>query len=251
MPFGLYISAEGANVQSQRLDVIANNLANVDTVGFKKDLAVFQARYAEAIEEGLVPPNTGAIENEGGGVMTVQTVTDFSHGPLQRTGRTLDMAVQGDGFFAVQKDGETLLTRAGNFKLTEQGALTTAQGYPVLNVEGAPIVIDQSNGPWQLTSDGTIRQQGASQQLSIMMPRSMGDLAKVGENLFRPLAEATPVDAARRGVTNEYLETSGVQPTMEMVELITASRAVEANTKMMQTQDEMLSGLLNRVLRVK
>jgi flagellar basal-body rod protein FlgF len=78
MPYGLYISAEGANVQGRRLEVIANNLANVDTVGFKKDLAVFQARYAEGIKQGLVPPDTGAIENEGGGVMSVETVTDFS-----------------------------------------------------------------------------------------------------------------------------------------------------------------------------
>ena len=133
MPFGLYISAEGANVQTRRQDVIANNLANVDTVGFKKDLAVFQARYAEGIEQGLVPADAETIENEGGGVMTVETVTDFSGAPLKRTGRPLDMAVRGDGFFAVQKDGETFLTRAGDFRLTEQGTLVTQQGYPVLN----------------------------------------------------------------------------------------------------------------------
>jgi flagellar basal-body rod protein FlgF/flagellar basal-body rod protein FlgG len=251
MPYGLYISAEGANVQGRRLEVIANNLANVDTVGFKKDLAVFQARYAEGIKQGLVPPDTGAIENEGGGVMSVETVTDFSSSPLKRTGRPLDMAVRGDGFFMVDKGGEKFLTRAGDFRLTEQGALVTQQGYPVLNTDGTPVVISPDAGAWEFVSDGTIRQQGAAQQLALMMPKSPGDLAKVGENLFRPLAETTPVDPTRRGVTNEYLETSGVQPTTEMVEMITASRVFEANTKMMQTQDEMLSGLVNRVMRVR
>lgn len=251
MPLGLYISAEGANVQSRRLEVIANNLANVETVGFKRDLAVFQARWAEAIEQGLVSPSAQAIENQGGGVMTTQTVTDFSSGPLQRTGRRLDMAIQGDGFFAVEKEGETYLTRAGNFRLTSEGALVTQQGYAVLNTDGVPITVNEDNGPWQFGADGSIRQQGAAQQLAILKPHSLGDLAKVGENLFRPLAETVPVDPTQRNVANEYLESSGVQPTTEMVEMITASRAFEANTKLMQTQDEMLSGLVNRVMRVR
>ncbi|MBN1912616.1 MAG: flagellar hook-basal body protein [Pirellulales bacterium] len=253
MPFGIYVSAEGANVQATRLETIANNMANVETVGFKKNLAVFQARYAEAIQEGLMPPGTGAIEDEGGGVMTRQTVTDFSSGPLKRTGRSLDMAIRGDGFFAVEKEGQTYLTRAGNFMLNSRGDLMTQQGYPVLNSTGGPISILSENGPWELTSDGVIRQPqgGVEQTLGLMTPESLGDLVKVGENLFRPLAEPRALEPAKRGVTNEYLEMSGVQPTTEMVDMITASRIFEANTKMMQTHDQMLSGLVNRLLRVR
>jgi flagellar basal-body rod protein FlgF len=249
MPYGLYVSAEGAQAQAKRIEMIANNLANVDTVGFKKDLAVFQARYAEAIQQGLVPPDTRGIDNQGGGIVVHQTATDFSTGPLKRTGMPTDIAIRGEGFFVVQKGDETFLTRAGNFSLDGRGRLLTQQGYTVLGDTGAPIVIDEANGPWQVTSSGAIRQAGASQNLALVVPQSLGDLVKVGENLFRPLGDTQPLPAARRSVAGEYLELSGVQPATEMVELITASRLVEANMKMMQTQDQMLGGLFNRVLR--
>lgn len=249
MPYGLYISADGAQAQSKRLDVIANNLANVDTVGFKRALAVIQARYAEAISRGEEPPDTGAIEDVGGGTLLRQTLTNFSQGPLKHTGIASDMAIDGDGFFTVLKDEEPFLTRAGNFRLNAQGELITQQGYPVLSDSNTPIVIDPANGPWMLTPSGTIQQRGAQQSLAIVRPQSLGDLVRVGENLFRPLDTPEPVPAAERRVAGGYLEMSGVEPTTEMVSLIDASRAVEANLNMMRTQDQMLSGLVNRVMR--
>jgi flagellar basal-body rod protein FlgF len=251
MPYGLYISAEGAHAQSKRIEAIANNLANVDTVGFKRDLAVFQARYAEAIDQGLVPADTSGLDNQGGGVVVQRTVTDFSPGPLKRTGIPTDVAIRGDGFFAVQKDDQIYLTRAGNFTIDERGQLLTQQGHAVLSSSGTPIVIDPANGPWQVSPSGAIQQAGISQNLALVMPQSLGDLVKVGGNLFRSLAETQPIDTAKRSVAGNYLELSGVKPTTEMVELISASRMVEANAKMMQTQDQMLSGLFNRVLRTK
>src|ERR1700693_5408410 len=114
MPYGLYISAEGAQVQTRRLDIIANNIANVDTVGFKRDLAVMQSRYSEAIERGTAYPGSGSINDIGGGVQFHQTVTDFSPGPLRKTGNPSDAALQGEGFFVVSKGQEHLLTRAGD-----------------------------------------------------------------------------------------------------------------------------------------
>ncbi|MBN2023101.1 MAG: flagellar basal-body rod protein FlgF [Pirellulales bacterium] len=251
MPTGLYVSAEGANAQARRLEVIANNLANVDTVGFKQDLAVFQARYTEGIEEGLIPPDTGAIEDEGGGTTTWSTATNFSPGPLKHTGRPLDMAINGEGFFAVLKDGETHLTRAGNFVLTSRGELVTQQGYPVLGATGTPIVVTPENGPWEFASDGTIRQPGAAQSLALFSPASLGELVKVGENLFLPMGDTLPVDPTKRNVTNGYVEGSGVEPATETVDMIATSRMFEANTKMMQIQDDMLSGLVNRLMRLR
>jgi flagellar basal-body rod protein FlgF/flagellar basal-body rod protein FlgG len=249
MPYGLYISAEGAHAQSKRLEVIANNLANVDTVGFKRELAIFQSRYAEATQRGQDYPGSGSINDLGGGIAVRQTKTDFSAGPLKRTEVPTDLALDGDGFFVVQKDNQNYLTRAGNFRLTDKGELVTSQGYAVLSDSGSPIVIDRSNGDWQLMPSGAIRQRGAVQNLAIVQPRSLGDLAKSGENLFRPLAETEPVPANKRRAVSGYLEQSQVQPTMEMMDLIEASRAVEANINMMQTQDQMLSGLVNRLLK--
>jgi len=170
---------------------------------------------------------------------------------MKRTNIPTDMAIQGEGFFVVRKDDENYLTRAGNFSLTAQGELVTQQGYNVLNEAGSPIVIDPFNGPWQVTASGTIRQRGTSQNLAVVRPASTGDLVKAGENLFRPLADAQPIPLSERRVADGYLELSDVKPTTEMIEMITAARTVEANIKMMQTQDQMTSGLISRVMRVR
>jgi flagellar basal-body rod protein FlgF len=249
MAYGLYISAEGAQAQSRRLEMIANNMANVDTVGFKRELAIFQARYAEAVEQGHSQPGSGSIDDTGGGIMVRRTATDFSPGPLKRTESPTDIAIPGEGFFVVEKDQQQYLTRAGNFRLTERGEMVTQQGYAVLGENGSPVVIDPRNGAYEVTPAGGIRQAGASQNLALVRPASLGDLVKVGENLFRPLAEPQPIPPAERRVAGGYLELSGVRPTTELVQMIEASRAVEANLSMVRAQDQMLSGLVTRLMK--
>jgi len=249
MPYGLYISAEGAQVQSRRLEVIANNIANVDTVGFKRDLAVMQSRYAEAIERGTVSPGAGTINDVGGGVQFRETVTDFSPGPLRKTGNPTDVALQGDGFFVVRKGQERLLTRAGNFRLTASGDLVTQQGYPVLGEGNTQINLSPAGGPWEIDSSGSVNQGGTRQELQIVKPASLGDLAKTGENLFHPLTDVRPVAPGDRAVAGGYLEMSAVQPTTEMTTMIETSRLVEANINVMKTHNEMLQGLIERVLK--
>lgn len=250
MPYGLYLSADGAHAQARRLEVIANNLANVDTVGFKRDLAIFQARYAEEIAQGVDVPGSGSINDLGGGTMVYQTRTDLSPGPLKRTGIPTDVAIDGDGFFVVRKGDQNYLTRAGNFRLTDRGELVTQQGYPVLSDAGAPVVIDMAAGPFHITPDGVVLQQGAAVALAMVGPAPDGQLVKVGENLFRVEGDPQPLPAGQRRVAAGYLEMSGVRPTSEMVQLIEATRAIEANLQLMQAQDQMLSGLVNRLLRV-
>jgi len=249
MPYGLYISAEGAQAQSKRLEVIANNLANVDTVGFKKQLALAQARFAEAIERGRVSPGAGTLDDIGGGVTIRDTPTDFAHGPLKSTGTVTDVALRGEGFFAVKKGEQTLLTRAGNFRVNERGELQTQDGYSVLNDGGSPVVIPRPTEPWDVSSNGEIRQGGDVQRLAILQPKSLGDLVRQGENLFRPLSDPEPLPAKQRDVVGGHLEMSGVHPTTEMVELIESTRSLEANLSMVQTQDQMLNGLFNKLLR--
>lgn len=254
MPYGLYISAEGADAQSTRLQVIANNLANVDTVGFKRELAIFRARYAEETENGDDYQGSGSINDVGGGVYVMETKTDFGGGPLKHTGEKADVAIQGEGFFVVQKDEENFLTRAGNLHVTAFGELVTHSGnkqYAVVDDSLTPIVINPADPNWEFSNTGQIRQGGGFQNLAIVKPDSLGDLVRQGENVFRPLGEFQPVPPAERGVAVGYLEGSGVQPTSAMIEMIEASRAVEANVNMMRTQDEMLSGLINRVMRVR
>jgi flagellar basal-body rod protein FlgF/flagellar basal-body rod protein FlgG len=249
MSYGLYISAEGAMAQSQRLETIANNLANVDSAGFKRDLAVFRARYAEEIEQGLDVPGSRSTNEVGGGVMVQAALTDYSPGAYKRTEIPTDLAITGEGFFVVQKGEQNVLTRAGNFMLTNTGTLVTQQGYPVLSDTGIPVVIDPTQGPWQITADGAIHQAGNITNLAVVQPQSLGDLAKLGENLFLPLAQPHPVPPAARQVQAGYLELSGVKPTTEMMEMIEASRAFEANVNLIRNQDQMFGQLISRLLR--
>jgi flagellar basal-body rod protein FlgF/flagellar basal-body rod protein FlgG len=164
-----------------------------------------------------------------------------------------DLAVRGEGFFVVQKGDQNYLTRAGNFHVNERGELLTQFGqkqFAVLDDALSPIVINRADPNWEFSPTGQLRQGGASRNLALVQPESLGDLAREGENLFRPLGEFAPVPGGERQVAVGFLEGSGVQPTSEMIEMIETSRAVEANVNMMHAQDEMLSGLINRVMRV-
>jgi flagellar basal-body rod protein FlgF len=249
MPYGFYISAEGAQAQARRLEVIANNLANVETAGFKRDIPTFQARFAEAIQQGLDRPGSRSQNDVGGGVKLAEAITDYSGSSLRQTEAPTDFAINGDGFFQVRgRDGSVYLTRAGNFTLDTQGRLITQTGnMPVLDESRSEITVDGTR-PWELQAGGVIVQDGSATALGLVEPRSLGDLVKVGSNMFRSLAPTASVPAGERDIRQGYLEQSGVNATREMMAMIETSRAFEANTKLIQHQDSMISGLVNRVL---
>jgi len=180
-----------------------------------------------------------------------QTITDFSPGTLRKTDVPTDVAIEGDGFFLVQKDDQQYLTRAGNFRLTADGRLVTQQGYEVLSDARTPIVINPAAGPWQITPDGRVSQAGgAVQNLAIVKPAQPAELVKAGENLFRTSGDPEPVAVEQRRVAAGYLESAAVRPTLEMTALIEASRLFEANINLLRAQDQMLGGLIGRMLRV-
>ena len=249
MPYGLYLSAEGAYTQSHRLDVLSNNIANVATPGFKRDVSLFQSRLAQAIQEGQAAQGMRGQDDLGGGVKVLATATDFSPGPLTTTKNDTDMAINGEGFFLVRHANRELLTRAGNFQLTSEGRLVTGDGDPVLSEDHSPIELDPDSSPWQVTPDGGISQGGEVTRLAIVKPRSLGDLAKVGENLFSSLAPAQPVADENRQVLWHQVEQSTVRPATEMMDLIETSRAFEANVNMIHTYDESTQTLISGVLR--
>jgi len=251
MDYGLYMSAAGAEAQSQRMQVMTNNLANVDTVGFKRDFAISQARHAEEIERGQAVPGLGSGNDVGGGVFLRETITDFSHGVYQETGMPTDMAIEdrGENFFAIDKDGETYLTRAGNFQIDSTGTLRTQMGDPVLAEGDVPARIDPLGPPPTVSTKGELVQGSNRVRLAIKTPKSRGDLVKAGENLFRPLAKVADADDASRRVRGGYLEGSSVKPIEETVGMIEAGRAYEANVRMIQHHDSTIGALVNRVLK--
>jgi flagellar basal-body rod protein FlgF len=251
MYYGLYLSAAGANAHSQKVEVLSNNLANVDTVGFKREVALLEAREAEAIERGQQSRGSRGPDDVGGGLAPLGTATDFQVGTLRQTQIPTDFALETEGtFFLVERGEEKLLTRAGNFQFDAQGRLLTQEGDPVLTSEESPIQLDPTL-PWRTLPGGYLEQLGDMYELGMVKPASPGDLVKVGTNYFQSRGEeVAPVATEERRVRNGYLELSGVNPIREMVELISASRSYETNIRLIQQHDGMTSSLVSRMLRV-
>lgn len=249
MTYGIYLSAAGANAQNHRLEVLSHNLANINTPGFKPQLAMLQARHSEAIERGEVSPGSGGVDDVGGGLQINPSKTMYHQGPIEQTKGKTDFAINdSESFFVVQRGEEQLLTRAGGFVFNSSGVLTNTDGDPVLGTDGGPIRID-ANRPYQTRDDGIIQQGNDTRALMIVKAREKGDLSRAGDNLFRPLAPVDPVPSNERQVVSGYLEKSAVVPTTAMMELIEASRLYEANLRMIQHQDQALGNLVGRLLR--
>lgn len=249
MPYGMYLSAAGAHVQSHRLEVLSHNLANVNTPAFKPSLAILQARHNKAIDDGDASPGQGSLADIGGGVRIQPSETQFGVGPVEATGGKTDFAINDPrAFFVVRRGDEQFLTRAGGFQFDATGRLITPSGDPVLGSDNNPIQIDPSL-PYQVHYDGTIQQEGSRLQLMLARPNDLADLTREGANLFRNQGELENVPVNERKVVAGHLEKSAVNPTAAMMELIEASRAYESNLRLIQHQDQAYGNLIGRVLR--
>ncbi len=247
---GLYLSAMGAKVQDARMDVIANNLANVQTTGYRRDQAVFRQRLAASLED---PRFSGAgrtrDEAIGGGVFLAKVASLDEPGPLDRTERPLDLAIDGQGFLQVRsRDGGLFYTRAGNLRLDEEGTLVTADGrYRVQGQGGGDINLPQ--GHVEIGEDGAIFVDGQPQaQLGLLLPSDMRLLSKRGDNVWGkdgPVGDLPSSAKIRQG----FLEGSTVEPMHEMTEMIEVQRTYEMNMKAMQIQDAILARAVGDVGR--
>jgi len=261
MSYGLYISSEGAMAQEYRMQTIANNIANLETPGFKRELALQMARHTESVAIGEIGFNTGLITDIGGGVHTIGTHTEFKQGPITPTEVESDLAIQGDGWFRVRdmSNGEIFLTRAGNFQVDRNGTFVTEWGrsrFQLLDTDGEAVTLpDPNSKTWHMTDDGVLHERGIGrlQQIALVQPQNMKEMVKTGENVYRLEGEGEYRDlelAERPRIRSGHLEMSSTNPSTEMIEMIVASRAIETNVKMMHTQDDATAGLLSRVLRV-
>jgi len=248
MLYGLYLSAAGLQVQQHRQDTIANNLANAETTGFKRDLANVQSRLnatqeyptLSAMRSAQTP---GSLLNTG--AFLTRTTTDFSQATLKTTGNPTDLALEGAGFFALQGDSKApLLTRDGRFILDSQNRLVSAaSGRPVLSTSGQPITLDPKN-PIVITTTGDVTQNNTSAgQLALYNPNPE-TLTKLGDNAYTTTPGTTLTPAADTTCVKQgHLENSGTDPMIELVNMLEAQRTFEANAKMIQYQDQTLSQL--------
>lgn len=258
MNYGLYISATGVLANMYRQDVIAGNLANVNTTGFKQDHVTFKLREPARIEDGLFQIDSNAmLERLGGGVHLGRNRVDFTQGPLEPTGNDLDLALERQGFFAVRtsasKDGEALgFTRDGRMSLDSSGRLVLASsGLPVLDVNDRPIHLNTSAG-LLVQQDGTIVQEGRSvARIQIADFPDRGQLKKQAAGIFTPRGDALEnriAGAAR--IRQGYLEGSTVDPIQAMMAISAAGSLASTNIEMMRSQDEMIGRAVNTLGRV-
>ncbi len=258
MNYGLQISASGALTALYRQDVLTNNLANANTVGFKPDLAAARQRDTARVEDRLFAmPSNALLERLGGGVFLERNRVQFGQGALERTGGPLDVAVRGEGFFVVRDESDATgdrlrLTRDGRFARDARGRLVTAtHGHPVMDTANRPIVLNGA-GPVTIDADGTVRQGPvAVAQIQLAAVTDTARLDKLGHSLFRA---PTGVVAQRRqaGGTLEqgFVEASGVDEIKTMLQITAASRDVEANIGMIQQADRLMDRAINQLGRV-
>lgn len=251
----IYISATGMDAQQINMDVIANNLANVNTAGFKRSRADFQDLLYQtlrpagvAMAQGTESP-TGIQVGYGSKPSAVQKL--FTPGDFNPTRQDLDIAIEGDGFFQVQMpDGTTQYTRAGSLKKDSQGRIVTSEGNPIL----PQITIPSDAIELVIGTDGTVSvlQQGQQSttvvgQMQLAQFLNPAGLSAAGHNLYKQTDAAgqptvgTPGQTGFGTLSQGYLEMSNVAMVDELVGMIIGQRAYEINSKVIKTVDQMLS----------
>lgn len=248
--YGLYLSTAGAESQSYRQDVIANNIANVDSTGFKRQFAILQARADHETEFGGPPPqHPDDPRRLGGGMYLFHIENDLkTTGAMQVTSRDADLAVQGDGYFQIRRDGQRFLTRAGDFRLNSLAQLCTEDDNAlVMSESGEPIRLNGSQ-PYTVMRDGRVLQDEALvARITLVQPLEPERMRRAGEAMFSYDGALGP---ATGKIEQSMLEGSNVEPISEFVDLIETSRAFEINVQMIQLQSDGLRDLIQTVPRL-
>jgi flagellar basal-body rod protein FlgG len=257
MNHALWISKTGLQAQDTRLQTIANNLANVNTVGFKRDRTVFEDLfYRIEMQPGAQTGDNSTAQGVqiGNGTRVVGTQKIHTSGSLQVTGQALDLAIVGNGFFQVEMlNGETGYTRSGQLRLDQDGRLTNAQGLPIIpniNIpqEATSVTIGENGVVTAITAaDPNGTEVG---QLTLANFLNPAGLLALGDNLFQETAASGAPNEGEPGVESlgkikqGSLEGSNVQAVEEMVEMIAAQRTYEMNTKVLTASDSMMQSLV-------
>lgn len=266
---GVYTALSGAMAQSLKLDTIANNIANVNTPAFKKDKQVFQEyltaneKPPEVIQVPKVPASIESFYDMQGGdksfVDTKGTFTDFSQGSLKPTGNSLDVAINGKGFFELATPQGIRLTRSGNFTLDGEGKLVSKDGYPVMRgaAEGTDpasrVIKVNGTGNVFINENGEVFEGTESiGQLSLVDVAKPDALQKVGNSMygFKNNMNAEVQNIANPSLKQGFLEMSNVNIVQEMTDMIQTHRIFESTQKVISTYDSMADKLVNVVGKI-
>jgi len=237
------LAAGGLRARMQSLYMLANNIANTGTGGYKGD-SEFYSLYASEVSQGEGEDSASTMP-----VIDKQW-TDFSQGLLEPTGNPLDFALSGKGFFAVQGPSGPLYTRNGSFQVSPTGALLTKDGYPLLDANNQPIKADPTR-PVEVALDGSVRQNGqVLANVKVVEFKDRSVLAKTGSNYFHNTSDQPPLDVTDIQIHQGKIEASNVNPAQAAVRLVTVMRQFEMMQKAMSVSTDMSNRVIQEVARV-
>ena len=241
----LYVGLSRQMTLQREMDVIANNVANVDTAGFK-----LESLMVETDTEHLpVDPTNVNLPNVNFS-LDAGVIRDFSQGALKETGGPLSMAIQGQGFFRVMTPNGERYTRDGRFQLDAQGRVTTADGNPVQG-DGGDIVLDPTKGAPKVAADGTVSQQNQTVgKIAVVTFSSLAALTKQGDGLYSNDSNLQPTPTTDAQVRQGMLESSNVNPITQITQMIQVSRAYENIANMMDQTSQLSSSAVDRLGKV-
>lgn len=250
---GLYAAASGMVAAQQRNDVTSDNVANINTPGFKKSVGAFKTFSQELVDrvEGTSAPglgleNSSPIGSLAHGVMLDQVSAVLTAGTLLETGVPTHLALEGPGYFQVSTPDGVRYTRNGDFRIDAAGNLVTTEGYAVLGSKG--VIRGLTSGGFTVLPDGNIRISGQIVNSLAVVDFPPDALRREGNGLFS--AQGQPLSATDYKVRQKYLEQSNVDVAEEMTNLITVQRSYQANQRMIQTLDATLDKAVNEIAKI-
>jgi flagellar basal-body rod protein FlgF len=239
----MYVGLSRQETLKRELDVTANNVANVDTAGFKLESLMVQTDPVPLPSQPGMPPTIKFSLDAG-------VARDFGQGPLKRTDAPLDVGVQGEGFLKVSTPAGERYTRDGRLSMDAQGQLVTSSGAAVQG-DGGPITLDPQKGAPKIAADGTVSQQGQTVgRISVVTFSSLSALAKDGDGLYRNVSNIQPQPATSAQLRQGMLEGSNVEPITQMTRLIEITRAYDTVTQMVSQTNDLADSAVNRLGRV-
>jgi flagellar basal-body rod protein FlgG len=241
MDQGIYTAASGAIAMEERLAIIANNLANLNTTGFKKD-HMSNEKFSKLLDTSSLYP--GQFRTVPIDVITGAHTIDTTPGPCQKTGNPLDVALAGEGYFVVNTENGPRYTRDGSFHISPEGLLVTAQGYSVQG-EGGDIPIDAGDVVIDAQGNITLNRNSVDKLQVVNIPAE--NLIRQGNNLFAVKEGTVPEGVESVDVSQGFLEAANVEPVKEMVQLIETQRAYEAYQKMIRSLNDAYSYSMRNV----
>jgi len=228
----------------REMDVVANNIANMSTSGYKGERMMFVEHLVKS------PGGEQLLGDKISYVRDIATMRDLSAGPLEQTGNPLDVAIQGDGYFVIQTDAGNNYTRNGRFQLDEGGQLVTASGNPVLSDGGQPFFFAPGDTKIAIARDGTVStQNGDLGRISVVSFENQHQLRPGAGGLYH--TEATPTPVERPDVTQGMLEGSNIQPVIEMARMIEVHRAYDAVKGFVEKEDDRMRKMIRDLSQVQ